>query len=348
MEHPLTVLVRTATMDMSGTSGRQMRRRDFIKIIAGSAVVWPLAARAQQSERMRRIAVLMSFAKDNAEGRARIAALVQELHKLGWTEGRNIQIEYRWDSGDLPKAAMELAASSPDLILASSTPATAATQQATRTVPVIFVQVADPVSAGFVASLAKPGGNMTGFTNIDYDIGTKWLELLKEIAPDVTRVGVIRDPTVTSSIGQLAAIQAAARTFGVEVSALGGREAKDIERTVNEFARGSSGLITVAVPLSINNRELIISLAARHRLPTVYPFRTFVTEGGLASYGYDSIDPYRQAAGYVDRILKGAKPADLPVQGSTKYNLTINLKTAKALGLTVPRSLLTRVDEVIE
>ncbi len=326
-----------------------MRRREFITLIVGTLTAWPLATRAQQSERIRRIGVLMPFAKDNSEGQARIAAFLQELQRLGWTVGRNLQIEDRWDTGDLRKAATELVTLSPDVILASTTPAVTALQQATRTVPIVFAQVADPVSAGFVASLARPGGNITGFTNIEYDIGAKWLELLKEIAPHVTRVGVIRDPTNTASIGQFAAIQSAARSFGVEVTPLGGRDPKDIEHTVTEFARGSDcGLISVATPLMLNNRGLIIALAARHRLPATYPFRFYATEGGLISYGPDSIDPHRQAAGYVDRILKGEKPADLPVQGATKFELVINLKTAKALGLTVPPSVLARADEVIE
>jgi putative ABC transport system substrate-binding protein len=325
-----------------------MRRREFITLVGGAAV-WPLTVRAQQAERMRRVGVLMPFAKDYPEGQARVAAFLRELQQLGWTEGRNIQIEYRWDTGDLRKAATELVTLSPDVILASSTPAVAALQQATSTVPIVFAQVADPVSAGFVTSLAKPGGNMTGFTPIDYEMSAKWLEILKEIAPNVTRVGVIRDPTSTSSIGQFAAIQSAARTFRVEVSALGGRDVKDIERTVSEFARESNcGLITASSPLVISNRDLIISLAARHRLPTTYPFRSFVTAGGLICYGADPIDPHRQAAGYVDRILKGEKPADLPVQSATKFQLVINLKTAKALGLTVPSSLLSRADEIIE
>ena len=273
----------------------------------------------------------------------------QELQKLGWTEGRNLQIEYRWDTGDLRKAATELVTSSPDVILASTTPAVAALQQATRTVPIVFTQVADPVSAGFVASLAKPGGNITGFTVFDYEIGAKWLELLKEIAPNLTRVGVIRDPTVTSGIGQLAAVQSAARLSRIEVSPLGGQDGKDIERTVTEFARGSnSGLIAAASPLINNNSNLIISLAARYRLPAIYPFRSFVADGGLIGYGPDPIAPHRQAAGYLDRILKGEKPADLPVQAPTKYELVINLKTAKALGLNVPNTLIGHADEVIE
>jgi putative ABC transport system substrate-binding protein len=326
-----------------------MRRREFITLIGGAAAAWPLASGAQQPERMRRIGVLMPFAKDNPEGLARIAAFVKELQQLGWTDGRNIQIEYRWDTGDLRKVATELVTLSPDVILASATPAVAALQQATRTVPIVFTQVADPVSAGFVASLAKPGGNTTGFTNIDYDIGAKWLELLKEIAPHVTRVGVIRDPTTTSGIGQFAAVQSVARMFGVEVSPLGGRDAKDIENTVTDFVRGSNcGLIVVATPLASNNRNLIISLAARHRLPAVYPFRSYVADGGLISYGSDSVDPHRQAAAYVDRILKGEKPADLPVQAATRFELVINLKTAKALSLNVPSSVLSRANEIIE
>src|SRR3974390_139264 len=325
-----------------------MRRREFIKVIAGSAA-WPLAARRQQNEEMRRIGVLMPFAKDNPEGQARNAAFLQELGKLGWTQGRNLQIEYRWDTGGLRKAATELVTSSPDVILASSTQAVAALQQATETVPIVFAQVADPVSGGVVASLAKPGGNITGFSTYDYSIGAKWVELLKEIAPPVTRLGVIREPTSTASIGLFAAVQSAALSFGLEVSPLGGRDARDIEHTVTEFARGKNcGLITVGSPLTVNNRALIISLAARQRLPAVYPFRSFVDDGGLISYGPDSVDPFRQAAAYVDRILKGERPADLPVQSATKFELVINLKTAKSLGLTVPPSLLARADEVIE
>ena len=324
-----------------------MKRREFITLLGGAAA-WPLAARAQQPERMRRIGVLQPFPKDSPE-KARIEAFLKELQRLGWTDGRNLQIEYRWQTSDLRKAAMELVALSPDVILVSSTPGVNALQQTTRTVPVVFTQVADPVSAGFVASLAKPGGNMTGFTVFDYEIGAKWLELLKEIAPNLTRVGVIRDPTSTSSIGQLAAVQSAARLFRVEVSPLGGQDGNDTERSVAEFARGTNcGLIAAASPLVNNNSKLIISLAARHRLPATYPFRSFAAEGGLISYGPDPIDAHRQAAGYVDRILKGEKPADLPVQAATKFELVINLKTAKALGLTAPPSLLSRADEVIE
>jgi putative ABC transport system substrate-binding protein len=325
-----------------------MRRREFITLLGGMAAIWPLAARAQQPERVRRIGVLQSFAKDSPE-KARIEAFLKELQRLGWTDGRNLQIEYRWQTSDLRKAAMELVALSPDVILVSSTPAVSAMQTATQTIPVVFTQVADPVSAGIVASLAKPGGNITGFMVFDYEYAAKWFELLKEIAPNVIRVGAIRDPAVTASIGQLAAIQSAARLSRTEVIPLGGQDSKDIERTVTEFARGSNcGLIVVASPLINNNSNLIISLAARHRLPATYPWRSFVTAGGLISYGPDAIDAHRQAAGYVDRILKGERPADLPVQAPTKFDLAINLKTAKALGLEVPTTLLARADEVIE
>jgi len=281
-----------------------MRRREFITLVGGSAVACPLALRAQQSGQMRRIGVLMPFAKDNPDGQARITGFLQGLQTLGWTEGRNLQIEYRWSTGDLQKAAAELVALSPDVIFTNTTPAVAALQQATGSVPIVFGNVGDPVSGGIVASLAKPGGNITGFTNFDYGMAAKWVELLKEIAPYVTHVGVIRDPTTTVSIGQLAAIQSAAQTFGLEVSPLGGRDARDIERTVTEFAGGSNrGLITAGSSLMSNNRDLIISLAARHRLPAVYPFRFFAVAGGLISYGPDTVDPSRQAAGYVDRIL---------------------------------------------
>jgi putative ABC transport system substrate-binding protein len=324
-----------------------MRRREFIAALGGAAMC-PLVARAQQGERTRRIGVLQPFAKDSPES-IRIAGFLEELQRLGWTDGRNLQIEYRWEPSDLRKAAIELVALSPEVILVSSTPAVSFLQQATRTISIVFTQVADLVSAGIVASLAKPGGNVTGFMFFDYETAAKWLELLKEIAPNVTRVGVIREPTNTASIGQLAAIQSAARLSRVEVIPVGGQDGKDIERTVIEFARGSNcGLIAVATPLTNRNSNLIITLAARHRLPAIYPFRSFVADGGLISYGPDPIDTHRQAAGYVDRILKGEKPADLPVQVPTKYQLVINLKTAKTLGLDVPPSLLARADEVIE
>jgi ABC-type uncharacterized transport system substrate-binding protein len=324
-----------------------MQRREFIALVGG-AVAMPLAARAQQNERPRRIGVLQPFTKDSPES-ARIAAFLQEMQRLGWIDGRNLQVEYRWETSDLRKAATELVALSPEVILVSSTPAVSALQQATRTIPVVFTQVADPVSAGIVASLAKPGGNLTGFMVFDYEIAAKWLELLREIAPSVTRVGVVRDPSVTASIGQLSAIQSAARVSRVEVVPLGGRDSKDVERTITDFARGANcGLIAAASPLINISSKLIISLAAQHRLPATYPFRSFVVDGGLIGYGPDPIDSHRQAAGYVDRILRGEKPADLPVQTPTKFDLTINLKTAKALGLKVPPSLLSRADEIIE
>ena len=291
----------------------------------------------------------MPVAIDNSEAQARVAVFLQELHKRGWSEGRNIQIEYRWTTGDIRKAATELADLSLDVVLATATPSVAALQQATLTLPIVFVMVADPVGSGFVASLAKPGGNITGFANFDYGIATKWLEMLKEIAPHVTRVGVIRDPAITAGVGQFAAVQSVAPSFGVELTPLGGRDAKDIERTITEFARGSNcGLICAAAPLTLGNRDLIISLAARYRLPAAYPFRFFVADGGLVSYGADPLNFYRQAADYVDRILKGEKPTNLPLQTATKYELAINLKAAKAIGLTVPPSMLARADEVIE
>ena len=271
-----------------------MRRREFISLLGG-AVMLPLGAQAQ--ERIRRIGVLMPYAKDDTEAQARVAAFIDELQQLGWINGRNLKIEYRFDTGDMKKAAAELLTSSPEVILASATPAVAALQQATRTVPIVFAQVSDPVSAGFVASLAKPAGNITGFMNFDYTIAAKWLELLKEIAPNVTRVGVIRDPTSTVSIGQLAAINSVARSFGVEVTPLGGVEAGDIERTITEFARGpNGGLIVVATASLADNRGLIISLTAKHRLPAVYPFPFFVADGGLICYGPDSLEPHRREA----------------------------------------------------
>ena len=346
----LTRLARSVTMPWPAL-GAGMRRREFFGLVGGAAVM-PLVSHAQQPERTRQIGVIMPYASDNPESQARATVFVQELQQLGWSVGRNLRIEYRWDTGDPNfnrKAATELVALSPDVIVAAATPAVAALQQATQTLPIVFVLVSDPVTAGLVASLAHPGGNITGFTNFEYSIAVKWLELLKEIAPDVSRVGLIRDPTVTSSIGQVGAIQSVARSFGVELSPLGGQDAKDIEKTITEFARGpKGGLITIAAPLAVNNRGLIISLAARHRLPATYPFRFFVADGGLISYGPDSIEPLRLAAGYVARILKGEKPADLPVQAPTKYQLVVNRKTALSIGLTMPSALIARADEVIE
>jgi putative ABC transport system substrate-binding protein len=327
-----------------------MRRRDFIWLLGGATTAWPLAARAQEGQRMRRIGALMNLAADDPEALGRITAFVQDLQHLGWTNGRNVRIDARWAAGNADnfrKYAAELVALAPDGILATSTQAVAALQQATHTVPIVFVLVIDPVGAGLVASLARPGGNTTGFTVFEYGMSGKWVELLKEIAPGVRRVAVLRDLAI--GIAQLAAIQAVAPSFGVELSVIGVRDADEIESAVAAFARSpNGGLIVTASTSALIHRELISTLAARHRLPAVYSFRYFVMAGGLISYGPDSIDPYRRAAGYVDRILKGEKPADLPVQAPTKYELVINLKTARALGLEVPATLLARVDEVIE
>jgi putative tryptophan/tyrosine transport system substrate-binding protein len=326
-----------------------MRRREFITLLGGS-VTWPLAARAQQPERVRRIGVLLPAAADDPEYQARVGALLLAL--LGWTIGRNVRIDTRWAAGDadnIRRHAAELVALAPDVILASSSLAVAALQQTTRTAPIVFVAVVDPVGSGFVASLAHPGRNTTGFTNFEYGLSGKWLELFKEIAPPMTRAAVLRDPASPAEIGMFAAIQSAAPSFGVELSPFGMRDAGEIERAITAFARSSNGgLIVLGSALANLHRELIIMLAARHQLPAVYPDRVFVTGGGLISYGPNRIDQFRRAAAYVDRILKGEKPADLPVQAPTKYELVINLKTAKALGLEVPPTLLARADEVIE
>jgi putative ABC transport system substrate-binding protein len=329
-----------------------VRRRSFIALLGGAAAAWPLAARAQQGERMRRICVLMSTAVDDPQDPARLAAFAQGLQELGWTIGRNLRIDYRWSASspdNARKYAAELAALAPDVMLTSGTIALAAVQQISHTIPVVFVNLVDPVSGGFVESLARPGGNATGFLLFEYGISGKWLELLKEIAPRVTRVAVLRDPTQVSGVGQLGAIQSAASQLGVEFRPVGVRDAREIERGIIDFARGSNGgLIVTAGTQARDHRELIIGLAARYRLPAVYFNRLFVEAGGLISYGADTIDPLRRAANYVDRILKGEKPADLPVQAPTKFELVINLKTAKALGLEVPPMLLARADEVIE
>jgi ABC-type uncharacterized transport system substrate-binding protein len=328
-----------------------IRRRKVITLLGGAAA-WPLTARAQQHERMRRIGVIFNLTPDDPEGQVRNAAFLQALQELGWTVGRNLQIDHRWTSADpdrIRKSVAELVALAPDVIQATSSPVTAALLQATRTVPIVFAQVADPVGSGLVESLARPGGNATGFTVFEYGISVKWLELLKEIAPQVMRAAILRDPAIASGIGQMAAIQGVAPGFGVELHPLGVRDATEIERAVTAFARSSNGgLIVTASPLTLLHRELIISLAVRHQLPTVYPLRFFVADGGLISYGPNTIDPYRRAAVYVDRILKGEKPADLPVQAPTKYELVVNIKTAKALGLDVPATLLASADEVIE
>ncbi len=329
-----------------------MRRRDLITLVGGAAAAWPLAARAQQPAGVRRIGVLMHFAADDPESQARLTAFLQGLQELGWTDGRNVRIDTRWAAGDADRFrryAAELVALAPDVILAAGSPSVSALQQATRTVPIVFASVIDPVGGGFIASLARPGGNTTGFTVSEYGISAKWLELLKEIAPGVTRATVLRDSALTVAVGQFAAMQSVAPSFGVELSPVDPRDAGEIERGITAFARGSNGgLIVTGSPLTAIHRDLIISLAARHRLPAVYPYRYHVTSGGLISYGTNSTDQYRRAAGYVDRILKGEKPADLPVQTPTKYDLVINLKTAKALGLDVPAAVLARADEVIE
>jgi putative ABC transport system substrate-binding protein len=325
-----------------------MRRRDFITLLGGAAA-WPLAARAQQPERMRRIGVLMPFAADDRQAQARVTAFLQGMAQLGWTDGRNMRIDMRWtaDDADLYRRyATELVALAPDVILASTSLSVAALQQASRSVPIVFASVIDPVGAGFVASLARPGGNTTGFTAFEYGISGKRLELLKEIAPRVTHVAVLRNPATAAGIGQFAAIQSLAPLFGVEVSPLDTRDAGEMERALAEFAREPNGGLILASGLS--RRELIITLAARNRLPGVYSSRSYATGGGLISYGPDPTDAYNRAAGYVDRILKGEKPADLPVQAPTKYELVINMKTAKALGIDVLPTLLARADEVIE
>jgi putative ABC transport system substrate-binding protein len=330
-----------------------MRRRTFITLLGG-ATAWPLAARAQQqADRVRRLGILtVGASADDPDGRERSAAFLKALQQSGWTDGRNLQIDHRWGGGDaesIRKYAAELVALAPDVILASGTASMAPLLQATRTVPIIFVQITDPVGAGFVDSLARPGGNVTGFTNFEYGLSAKWLELLKEIAPLLTRAAVLRDASSSAGTGQFGAIQSVAPSVGVEVRPINLRDASEIERTVAAFAGSSrGGLIVTASSLSVVHRALIISLAARHKLPAVYYRKVYATDGGLISYGPDLIDQHRKAAGYVDRILKGEKPADLPVQAPTKYELVLNLKTAKALGLEVPATVLVRADEVIE
>jgi len=328
-----------------------MRRRNFITLLGGAAA-WPLAARAQQGERMRRIGVLLSLSASDPQGQARLNAFVQGLQQLGWIEGQNVRIDTRWSEGDADRSrryAAELIALAPDVILASGGSVAGSLLRATRTVPVVFTLTPDPVGAGFVASLARPGGNATGFTQIEYGMSAKFIELLKEIAPHVTRAAVLRDPAIAQGIGQFAVIQSVAPLLRMEVNPVDIRDAVDIERAVEAFARTrDSGLIVPGSGLATVHRELIIKLAARHKLPAVCCTRYFVTGGGLISYGTDLIAPHQLAAGYVDRILNGEKPADLPVQAPIKYELVINLKTAKALGLEVPSTLLARADEVIE
>jgi ABC-type uncharacterized transport system substrate-binding protein len=328
-----------------------MKRRYFLGVLGGAAA-WPLAVRAQKAGRVRRIGFITNFSADDPEGQARNAAFLQGLQELGWTVGRNVRIDYRWggtDTDRVRKNAAELLALGPDVIMAPGGSTVRALQQATSSVPIVFGEVTDPVGGGLVASLAKPGGNTTGFASFEYGMGAKWLELLKEIAPSVTRVAILRDSIGVGGGGQYGAIQAVASSFGVEVRPVDARDAGEIERTVAAFAREPNGsLIVTANRFAELDRDPVITLAARHKLPAVYYERFFVAAGGLTSYGPDLIDQYRRAAGYVDRILKGDRPADLPVHAPTKYELVINLKTAKALGLEVPASLLARADEVIE
>src|SRR5436190_15665346 len=330
-----------------------MRRRDFIKGLGGAAAAWPFAVRAQQDERVRRIGVLVASPADDAESQARVAAFKEGLAQLGWTEGRNVRIDTRWattNADDLRKHAAELAASTPDVLVgASGTTTVAPLLQATRTVPIVFVVVIDPVGAGFVANLARPGGNATGFLMFEYGLSGKWLERLKQSAPGLKRVAVLRDPTIASGIGQFGAIQSAAPSLGLEAIPVNVRDEGDIERDIAALARSpNGGIVVTSSPEASRHRHLIITLAARHGLPAIYSYRSFAVEGGLISYGPDMVDQYRRAAAYVDRILKGEKPTDLPVQAPTKYELVINVRTARALGITVPATLLARADEVIE
>jgi putative ABC transport system substrate-binding protein len=329
-----------------------IRRREFIALLPGAAAAWPLAAHAQQADRMRRIGVLTPFAADDAEGHARLTAFAQGLQQLGWTVGQNIRIDYRWGDGkpaSMRKLADELVSLAPEVILANSSAAVSPLLQATRTVPIVFAAVADPVGAGYVESLARPGGNATGFVVFEYSIAGKWLELLKEIAPRVTRAAVLRDSAIAAGPGFFGAIQAPASALGVELRPVDVRDSGEIERSLAAFAQTpDGGLIVTGSPAATARRDLIVKLAARHRLPAVYSVRAYVAAGGLISYGTDFLDQFRRAAGYVDRILKGEKPSDLPVQSPTKYDLVISLKTAKALGLDVPATLIARADELIE
>jgi putative ABC transport system substrate-binding protein len=330
----------------------QLQRRAFILSLGGAVMALPVAVRAQQPDRPKRIGMLMNLASDDSESNDRLTAFLQELNQLGWIDGRNVRIYVRWGAGDVDsfrRYAAELVALAPDVILAASTPTLGPLQSATRTVPILFVQVADPVGGGFVENLGRPGGNMTGFVVFEYSICGKWVELLKQVFPGVTRAVVLREPGTAYGSGQFGAIQTAALPLGVELSQLSVRDTGEIERGLSTFASGSNrGLIVTASTFTAVHRVAITTLAAQHHLPAVYPFRYFVTSGGLMSYGPDSISPFRQAAGYVDRILKGEKPADLPVQAPTRYELDINLKTAKALGLDVSPTLLARADAVVE
>jgi putative ABC transport system substrate-binding protein len=328
-----------------------MRRRQFISLLGTSVMAWPVLARAQQAQSMQRVGVLMNLSESDPEAQGLVAAFRDGLAKLGWIDGRNMRLDYRWSAGDLDrirKYAAELVALAPEVILAYGGSTVGPLQQVSRTVSIVFVEVIDPVGAGFVASLSRPGGNATGFSLFEFGISGKWLELLKQVAPRTTRAVVIRDPSSPGGGGQLGALQAVAPSFGVEVTPVGLRDAEEIERAIVAARDTNAGLIVTVSPLATVHRELIITLAARYKIPAVYPLRYFATSGGLISYGPERIEPYRRAPSYVDRILKGEKPADLPVQAPTKYELVINLKTAKALGFEAPPALLARADEVIE
>jgi ABC-type uncharacterized transport system substrate-binding protein len=328
-----------------------IRRRELVVALGSAAAAWPLAARSQPGERARRIGVLMNLSENDPEAQGLVAAFREGLAQLGWIDGRNVRIDYRWSAGDLDRIrryAAELVALPPEVILAYGGSTVGPLQQVTRTVPIVFVEVIDPVGGGFVMGLARPGGNTTGFSLFEFGIAGKWLELLKQITPHMTRAVVIRDPSSPGGGGQVGAIQALAPSLRVEVTSVGLRDAGEIERAVTVAREANAGLIVTVSPLATVNRELIITLAAQHRVPAVYPLRYFATSGGLISYGPERLEPYRRAPSYVDRILKGEKPAELPVQAPTKYELVINLKTAKTLGFEVPPTLLARADEVIE
>jgi putative ABC transport system substrate-binding protein len=329
-----------------------MRRREFITLLGGAAAAWPLAARAQQRERVRRIGVLLNYAADDPEGPSRLAAFLGRMEQLGWTVGRNLRVDYRWNPGEFSlyrKYATELIMLAPDVLLSAGGSSLSALQQETRTIPIVFVSVIDAVSAGRVESLARPGGNATGFTSYEFSISGKWLQLLKEIAPQLARAGIIRDPSAVGGVGQVGAMQAVAPSLGLEVRPFGVRNSGEIEQAINTLAREpNTGLIVPGSALSTANRNLIVAAAARHRLPTVYANRGYVAAGGLISYGPVRTEEYAQAAGYVDRILRGEKPGDLPVQEPTRFETVLNMKAAKALGLQVPDIVLLRADEVIE
>jgi putative tryptophan/tyrosine transport system substrate-binding protein len=328
-----------------------VRRRDFITLFGPAAITWPLAARAQPPERVRRIGFLYSLAEDDSESVGRRAAFEQALKKLGWTNGGNLRIDYRWARNDpelIGKFVAELIALAPDLILTSGSIVVGPMVRATRDIPIVFLQVIDPVGSGFIESMGQPGGNVTGFTQFEYSLAGKWLELLKEIAPNLSRVAVLRDATRGPGIGQFAVIQAVASPHHLELSPINAGDAAEMERGIAAFARFANAGLIVTVGGTAGRRDVIVAAAAKYQLPAIYPYRYFASDGGLISYGPDTVEPYLRAAGYVDRIFKGEKPATLPVQGPTKYQLVINLKTAKALGLTVPPSLLVRADEMIE